>query len=523
MPLPINIKELINGKIVEWERLEFKEGWNPEDIIHSICAFANDINNWGGGYVIIGIKEENGKPVLPPKGLNANQIDAFQKKLIELCHKITPNYFPVAVPVVFQKKHILILWIPGGDTRPYSAPVSLGEKSQKAYYIRRFSSSVKASHAEEQQLLQLAAKVPFDDRINHQAKLDDLKLHLIQSFLKEIGSDLLETSEKIPFAELCIQMQIARGPKEYLKPLNAGLLLFNEKPEKYFRGAKIEVIEYIDEVGDNFTEKSFVGPIHQQLRDALQYIKNIVIKERVKKISGQAEAIRFYNYPYEAIEESLANAVYHRSYENQNAIEVNIRPDCIEILSFPGPIPPVDNEQLKKSRVVARDYRNRRIGDFLKELHLTEGRSTGIPKIRKAMAQNGSLEAVFETDKDKVYFLTTLPIHSEFLKELNAAKSSVIKQKAEKDKTIPSLSQVVPSLSQVVSSQTIALILDHGKDKCSLITLMQLAQYTNRSRFRNEVIKPLIEAGLLALTIPDKPQSSKQQYYTTKKGQALLK
>ena len=48
MALAININELINGKVIEWGRLEFKHGWNPADILHSLCAFANDINNWGG-------------------------------------------------------------------------------------------------------------------------------------------------------------------------------------------------------------------------------------------------------------------------------------------------------------------------------------------------------------------------------------------------------------------------------------------------------------------------------------------
>ena len=66
MALPINIESLINGNIVEWERLEFKSGWNPNEIMHTITAFANDINNWGGGYIIIGIEEKNGRPLLPP-------------------------------------------------------------------------------------------------------------------------------------------------------------------------------------------------------------------------------------------------------------------------------------------------------------------------------------------------------------------------------------------------------------------------------------------------------------------------
>lgn len=85
------------------------------------------------------------------------------------------------------------------------------------------------------------------------------------------------------------------------------------------------------------------------------------------------EALRFLNYPYEAVEEILANAIYHRGYDNDNPIEVNVFPDRIEVLSFPGPLPPMTKKSLKQRRIIARDYRNRRIGDFLKELKLTEG------------------------------------------------------------------------------------------------------------------------------------------------------
>ncbi len=137
-------------------------------------------------------------------------------------------------------------------------------------------------------------------------------------------------------------------------------------------------------------------------------------KAFIRKIDGQAEAVRFYNYPFEALEEAISNAVYHKSYQRDNSIEINIRPDCIEILSFPGSIPPVDNEMLKKKRVIARDYRNSRIGDYFKELQLTEGRGTGIPKIRHFMNSNNSPLPIFETDEDKNYFLTTLNIHPDF-------------------------------------------------------------------------------------------------------------
>lgn len=94
MALPVNIDELVHGHTIEWERLEFKEGWNPEDVIHSMCAFANDLHNWGGGYIIMGVGEQEGQPILPPAGLQANQLDPIQKKILELGHKIQPNYLP---------------------------------------------------------------------------------------------------------------------------------------------------------------------------------------------------------------------------------------------------------------------------------------------------------------------------------------------------------------------------------------------------------------------------------------------
>jgi ATP-dependent DNA helicase RecG len=51
MPLPINIESLLNSRTVESERIEFKEGWNPDAIYRTVCAFANDFDNIGGGYI----------------------------------------------------------------------------------------------------------------------------------------------------------------------------------------------------------------------------------------------------------------------------------------------------------------------------------------------------------------------------------------------------------------------------------------------------------------------------------------
>ena len=126
---------LLNGHTVEWERIEFKEGWNPEDVLHTMCAFANDFSNQGGGYIIISIAEEKGKPILPPKGLTPAQANKIQSELLTLCkQKIKPEYTPIVDPVTFQDMLILIIWCPGGQVRPYEALESYIKGSKALLY-----------------------------------------------------------------------------------------------------------------------------------------------------------------------------------------------------------------------------------------------------------------------------------------------------------------------------------------------------------------------------------------------------
>ena len=518
MALPINIEELLQGRVIEWERIEFKEGWNPEAVLHTICAFANDVNNWGGGYIVIGIAEKDGLPVFPPVGLSLTEITKIQKELLNLCHKMKPTYFPTVEVVNFQKQSILVIWVHGGVNRPYKAPVSLAKKPDRVYYIRRYASTKKATESEERSLMSLANNIPFDDRINHSASLDDLNITLIQEYLTEIHSALAGEAAKIPFHELCLKMNIATGPVEQIKPKNIGLLLFNDSPEKIFPYTRIDVVEFEDEVGDAFSEKIFTGPVHQQVRAALRYLKNKVITEYARKIPDRAEAERFFNYPYGALEEIVVNAVYHRSYEQREPVEIRVMPNRIEVLSYPGPTPPIDNKMLKKQTVIARIYRNRRIGDFLKELDLTEGRSTGFPKIRRAMKFNGSPPPVFETNKNRDYFLAILPIHPKAKK-----KAQVEPKVGEQIGTKSALSRHQVGTKLGLSHEEVKHLLSFCSTKQSISNIQKEFKWSDRTKFRNKYINPLLQEQLLEMTIPDKPQSSKQKYKTTDKGLALLK
>lgn len=417
MAMPININDLIDCRVVESNRVKFISGWNPTPIIHSICAFANDIDNVGGGYIVVGVEENDGTPVLPVKGIPQERVDGILKELIGLCHMIEPLYYPVVEPVLFQGKYIIVIWVSGGHGRPYKAAKDVhSDKSTKLYYIRKFSSTIVASPEEEKELFYISMDIPFDDRPNLAADVSDLDIGLMRSHLKEIGSSLYEHSLSMDALDIAKNMQLVAGPPEAVKPLNVGLLMFSERPEKYFRYARIEVVDIPDPTGTNMTEKVFTGPIQRQLSDALAFIKNYTLKVVVIKSADRAEATRISNYPYAAIEEILANAVYHRSYQEKEPITVRITSESIEITSFPGFDRSISDKDIAELRIRARVYRNRRICDFLKELKLIEGRNTGFPNAIKALKANGSGMPRFEMDEERSFLSVTIPIHPYFLK-----------------------------------------------------------------------------------------------------------
>ena len=454
MAIPTNIKTLLSGNVVEWARIEFKETWDAGASLKTICAFANDLDNWGGGYIVIGVEEKNGCPIYPLKGVPTDKIDAYQKSILSKCKLLRPAYMPIVEVVDCENKKFIVLWCPGGDNRPYSCPKTMAkDNKERVHYIRKMSSTVVPSDDEEKDLFSLANRVPFDDRINHQAEISDLNITLIQNYLKEVKSSLYEKSKTSDFFEVCRDMNIVSDLPEYRKPKNVGLMFFSMEPEKFFPYTQIDVVQFPDGLGgDHIVEQTFKGPIHQQLRDALQYIRNTIITEKVVKHPERAEADRFFNYPFAALEEALSNAVYHRAYDEREPIEVRVESDRIEILSFPGPDRSVTIEGLKSYRVSNRRYRNRRIGDFLKELHLTEGRNTGFKKILDALDANGSPKPEFETDEAHSYFITRLFIHEAFLEE----KSGMMSDST--PKSTPSTPKSTPSTLSTNQSEEVKKI-----------------------------------------------------------------
>lgn len=169
MALPINVLDLINRRTVESERIEYEKGWNPGPIYRSICAFASDFDDIGGGYIIVGIEEENGRPILPPAGLSEKDLDGIQKEMMQMNNLINPANHPKISIEEIDGKMILVIWVFAGVNRPYEVPDEIKAKDKKYnYYIRYGSSSVRVNKSQKEELIALSGKTPFDDRPNTQ-------------------------------------------------------------------------------------------------------------------------------------------------------------------------------------------------------------------------------------------------------------------------------------------------------------------------------------------------------------------
>ena len=174
-------------------------------------------------------------------------------------------------------------------------------------------------------------------------------------------------------------------------------------------------------------------------------------------------------------------------------------------------------EQLRAGRAQPRRYRNRRIGEFLKELEFTEGRSTGIPKIMEAMEKNGSPPAEFEFDEDHSYFMVRLPIHPAALEVAESQTRSESRLESGGESTQSPTQSPTQSSDPV---ERLLILLKQGEQSSG--DLREALGISHRPNFRENYLHPALAQGLIEYTLPDKPNSRLQQYRLTDKGRVRL-
>ena len=427
--LPVNLDDLLRCRGVESERVEFKASWDPAStgpqVLRTICAFANDYHNLNGGYVVVGVAERDGTAALPPAGLSPEQAEAAQRWIRGNCNRLDPPYAPVLSPELVDDRLVLVVWAPASDVRPHRAPRG-GKGTEARYWIRLGSETVDAERRGTllRGLIDQTARVPWDDRAARTARVEDMREVKVREFLRDVRSGLLDEPDA---RDIYRRLRLVTRINGRELPRNVGLLFFSDDPAAWFPAARIELVQFAaDRAGDVQEERVFGGSLLDQVRACLAHLDNLSVFHRQKQ-RDDVHARTWTAYPIGALREALMNAVYHRSYDvdQLEPTKVHLFPSRVEIVSYPGPVPGIQPAHLLPDAKVLRALpaRNRRIGEFLKELRLAEGRLSGLPKIYEAMAQNGSPAPSFDFDEGRTWFQATLPAHPQYA-ALSAARDA---------------------------------------------------------------------------------------------------
>ena len=504
--LPINIDNLLHFRGVESSRIEFKASWDVAttglQMLHTICAFANDFQNLNGGYIVIGVAQEQGQAVLPPKGLTPLEIEEVQHWVRGRCNAIDPVYQPIFSPEVVDGRHILVIWAPGSEVRPHQAYDKL-DRGDRRFFIRIGDETVDLTRKPEllTQLMQLTARVPFDDRRAQQASMLDVRETKGREFLQDIRSDLVNEQDTRTMYRC---LRIAVPVNDHDVPKNVGLLFFSQDPEQWFPGARIEVVQFAANASGNVQEeKPFKQrPIHEQLRESLSYLENLSVRQ-VEKVPYRPEAAGWVSYPSQALREALVNAVYHRSYEQgtPEPVKVYLYPDRMEIISYPGPVPGIEKHHLDGADPLPPvPARNRRIGEFLKELRLAEGRGTGLPKLRRSMQENGSPAPRFDFDEARSYFRVTLPAHPEYIAVLALQDAARLRAIGDSKAALERLSSSLRDCpaSTIVAAELIVALAKEGDLEAACCVFEEFVvknPWANASRLILPLVSAYLDAG----------------------------
>lgn len=384
---------------------------------------------------------------------------------------------------------------------------------------------------------------------------------MVYEHLKAVKSKLADNFAGRPLKEILDEMDLLTGPTENRLIKNVAAMMFCEHPEKFFPVTQVDIVLFPEGSIENpdvmIEVPKIVGPVPRMIRETLSYLRTNVIKKRISKPTDDEKSDKAYNYPYQAFEESVVNALYHRDYQEREPVEITIEPSHIDILSYSGPDRSITTEAIRAAqKLKARRYRNRRLGDFLKELDLTEGRATGIPTIQKSLRDNGSEKASIETDDDRTYFLMTIPCRRDMINSNGFGNTAVFhhdfdtrllqilgQSSVKVQNTVyqcgisnkERLLQILEQLSVKVWDKskkyvdksllcqfTIEMIEYLNVNPSTIKEIIEFINHPDSTEFRRKILNPLIAAGYVTMTNPDKPTSSKQKYTLTDSGKKLF-
>ncbi|NLO02619.1 MAG: ATP-dependent DNA helicase [Bacteroidales bacterium] len=492
------LTEIINQS--EGRRLEFKVSLpSKSDLAKSIIAFAND----AGGEFYLGI-QDNPHEVI---GLEEESLIALEEKISNIIHdQCTPVILPGIMFLNYEGKHILVVKIHKGNTPPYY----LRSKGiENGTYIRVGSTNRQASPEIIAELERQKHNISFDSELVYRKTADEIDLQSFRElFLEKAGEKLTKP--------VLSKLDLYKTEQGKELPTNAMILLSDDELRKQiFPYAKIECARFKGTVPGNFIDQKTIDVnVGLQAELAYQFVQRH-ISQGTTDCTGVYRNDRW-EFPVIAIREVIRNAVIHRDYSlSGKDIKIAIFDDKIEITSPGKLMPSVDFSDMESGQS---DIRNKALAPVFKKLGIIEQWGNGLRIIAEELQPYP--EIAFSWNEPGIAFRVIFANKNyEQQHELQQGFEKVLivigtKLGLSRDQVGTKLG---PSWDQVIS------LLDLCREPQSVQSLMGLVHWTNRTKFRNKYINLFLIMEYIQMTVPSKPNSSKQKYIITEKGNKFLK
>lgn len=419
MTAKVDLQELARR---ENEQTEWKENVaDVDDVVATLCAFANDLQNLGGGYVVCGAREEKGPdgfPALVRAGLSAPRLREIEGVVLTRCRgRVSPPIAPLVDELPSDDKDRRILVFIQAATSHAHTFRKQGEGAK--HYVRIGPSTIEARNGLLLDLLVRKGDLePWDRRPCSAATLSDLDLLVLRDALQRMGLFRADRGVE-PYLEEGMQLSpfvpplcVAEPLTGVLRPRNYAILLFGREPQRFIPGAVsiYSIYRGRDRSEPAAKRHELAGTLIEQAR-RLRELLDAEVVTLFDKSDRTTPNVQ--KYPARALQEAMINALAHRDYSLPDPTRLTSFADRIEIVS-PGSLPlGITLEDLRKRSINSR-WRNQSLAWFLNRLQLAQAEGQGILTIRRTMKAAGCPPPRFAATEASVS--CTLRAHPRFRK-----------------------------------------------------------------------------------------------------------
>jgi ATP-dependent DNA helicase RecG len=448
--------------------LEYKEALSSS-FARELVAFANST----GGKILLGVRDDGAV-------VGVRDSNGLRAQIQDMARNCDPPVKVLVEPI----GNIVVVTVRESDSKPVQC--------REGFFWRQGASTQKLSRDEIRDFFRSEGVIRFDllpcSRFRYPQDFDRAKFN---AWIKLSGITGRPRTE-----DVLVNIEAAERAGGKLLFRNAGVLFFAKNVRHFFNQAYITCLlaKGTDKV-HILDRKDFDGGIVADIEEALRFI------ERNTRTAYRIERLKRENipeYPMKALREAITNAVMHRDWFIEGAnIFVEIYTDRIEVVS-PGGLPKgmtladLGNKSVRRNALIA---------DLLHRIDFIEKAGTGIRRIREEARAGGYPEPSFEANG----FVTAIFRPNPDVRAMVGVQST---------------GEV--GTKSALSRHQVEILRNCQSDK-TLVELMAIAGRSDRTKFRRQVLNLLLEKGLLEMTIPDKPRSSKQRYRLTRAGLEYLK